>query len=172
MTADARARLALTAARAFLAVCTIVLLTTVLGAGRHSRIDVIMSPSVAAPSAEALDAPIARSASADGLLGRDPFDASRVAARRPYRLGAETESAVRPSAAPTVRLLGTVVIAGGRSFALCQIDGAAASVVYPGQMIGTLRLVRVDQGSAVFTDAAGARIELLVPRSDGGRNDR
>jgi hypothetical protein len=172
MTASMRARVALTAARGLLALCA---LTAAIGAwrtGRHARVSELASTTTAAGLAAPSVAPSAREATLDVLLGRDPFDASRLASRRPYRIAAEAERVVQPVATPSVRLLGTVVLTGGRSFALCQLDGGAARVVYPGEMIGALRLVRVDQGSAVFTDAAGARIELLVPRSDGGRNDR
>jgi hypothetical protein len=172
MTADARARLALAGARGVFALSAVVLALTALRSGRHARIEsyAVERPSVAIQASSAVDAATPRTL--DALLGRDPFDPSRVAANRPYRIGVTSESVVRPVAAQPVRLLGTVVLAEGRSFALCQLGSAAARVVYPGDTIGALRLVRVDQGSAVFIDAAGARIELLVPRSDGGRNDR
>lgn len=172
MTADTRAQLALTGARGLLTLSVLVLVLTAIRSGRHARVEAspIASTDVVAPPSGA--AGRASSQTTDALLGRDPFDPSRVAASRPYRVGATAENVVRPVATQTVRLLGTVVLATGRSFALCQVGSAAARVVYPGETIGALRLVRVDQGSAVFTDAAGARIELLVPRSDGGRNDR
>jgi hypothetical protein len=172
MSADARARLALTGARLLLALAAVMLTLSALNSGRHARIGASDTPREATSAPVASGAAGQRTRSSDAMLGRDLFHPSRVAASRPYRVGVAAESAVRPAAAPTVRLLGTVIRATGRSFALCQVGSDAARVVYPGETIGALRLVSVEQGRAVFTDAAGARIELLVPRSEGGRNDR
>jgi hypothetical protein len=100
------------------------------------------------------------------LLARDPFSPVRSAPEVPYRIGATAAvtDVVRPQRA-TVRLLGTVVRASGRSFAMCQVAGEAAKVVYPGQSIGGLTLESVAQGSAVFTDETGARVSMRVSRT-------
>jgi hypothetical protein len=100
------------------------------------------------------------------LLARDPFSPLRSAPEVPYRIGgaAATASIVQPRR-QTVRLLGTVVRATGRSFAMCQVAGESAKVVYPGQTIGGLTLESVLQGSAVFTDETGARVSLRVSRT-------
>lgn len=100
------------------------------------------------------------------LLTRDPFSPVRSAPEVPYRIGGVIGVAgiVQPQRA-TVRLLGTIVRASGRSFAMCQVVGEPAKVVYPGQSIGGLTLESVSQGSAVFTDETGARVSMRVSRT-------
>lgn len=101
------------------------------------------------------------------LIARDPFSPLRAAPDVPYRIGAAgTDSIFMRSPVP-VRLLGTIVRAAGRSFAMCRIEGEPARVVYPGDRIGELTLESVSQGSANFIDDAGARVVLRVPRTGG-----
>lgn len=100
------------------------------------------------------------------LLARDPFSLVRSAPEVPYRIG-EVATIVRPDAPRSrpVMLLGTIVRSTGRSFAMCQVPGGPAQVVYPGQVIGGLTLESVAQGSATFTDESGARVTLRVTRT-------
>jgi hypothetical protein len=97
-------------------------------------------------------------------IATDLFSVDRTAPDAPYRI----ERAISgPTVAPpqAVRLLGTVVAAGGRSFAMCQLGADPPRVVYAGQRIGAMKLESVSQGSATFTDNAGVRVVVRVPRA-------
>lgn len=99
------------------------------------------------------------------LVAHDPFSPFRTAPEVPYRIGAVVADSIFMRTAQPVRLLGTIVGGAGRSFAMCRIEGQPARVVYPGERIGGMTLERVFQGSAIFIDEAGARVELRVPRT-------
>lgn len=120
--------------------------TDIAGAARSPRVDAA-APNVAL------------------LVAHDPFSPLRTAPEVPYRVGAAVADSIVMRSEQPVRLLGTVVGGTGRSFAMCRIEGQPARVVYPGERIGGMTLERVLQGSAVFIDEAGARVELRVPRT-------
>jgi hypothetical protein len=97
-------------------------------------------------------------------VATDLFAVDRSAPTVRYRIErASAGASLAPP--PLVRLLGTVVSAGGRSFAMCQLGADPPRVVYAGQRIGAMKLESVSQGSATFTDDAGARVVLRVPRA-------
>jgi hypothetical protein len=97
-------------------------------------------------------------------IATDLFAVDRTAPAVRYRLERATAvTTLAPERA--VQLIGTVVVAGGRSFAMCQLGADPPRVVYPGQRIGAMKLESVSQGSATFTDANGARLLLRVPRA-------
>jgi hypothetical protein len=99
------------------------------------------------------------------LVSRDPFSPFRAAPDVAYQLG--TTPADQPVVAQRqiVRLLGTIVRDGGRSFAMCQLAGQPVRMVYTGDRIGTLTLETVSQGGAVFMDDSGERVTLRVART-------
>jgi hypothetical protein len=102
---------------------------------------------------------------ANRFSSSDPFSPTRDASGAPYRLGREV-TGERPfeTDARQLRVLGTVV-GRDRSFALCELAGAAVRAVYPGQRIGSFTLLEVQQGRAVFRTDAGERVVLNISRT-------
>ncbi len=96
-----------------------------------------------------------------------PFSPRRAPPEVVYTIGRPASPAAPVVAPSTILLLGTVVSESGRSFAMCQEGGGPPKLVYPGQRIGTLTLESVSQGSAIFTDIAGSRVVLRVPKAGG-----
>lgn len=93
-------------------------------------------------------------------ISADLFAPDRTAPPIPYRIARVTAGVVPAVFVQPVVVIGTVINANGRSFAMCQVGAEAARVVYVGQRIGTLTLVSVGQGSAVFTNETGARVVI------------
>ncbi len=153
-----RASRGLLAAAALLGVWTIGRAVRVPGdAPLPERTATVPSRTDSAPPA-ATDAEVART------IAGDLFSSDRSASHVPYRI--ERAGSASPVAAPLpLRLIGTVTVAGGRSFAMCQVGADPPRVVYPGQRIGAMRLESVSQGSATFTDNAGVRVVLRVSRA-------
>jgi hypothetical protein len=101
----------------------------------------------------------------ESALDHNPFSPTR---RRPVlRYGAAAQPVeVRAVPVPEVlRLVGTVVDAGGASFVLCQLGTGAAHMVRVGQTLGTYQLRSISQGSAIFVTGDGQRLELRVPKT-------
>jgi hypothetical protein len=103
----------------------------------------------------------------DRAVNLDPFHPER---RRPgarYQLPqagpAEPAQAAEPVSAP-VELVGTVVVAGGRSFAMCQ-SGAGPQIVHIGEKFAGHTLKSVAQGSAVFVSPNGKAMTILVKKT-------
>lgn len=71
--------------------------------------------------------------------------------------------AAAPSS-PMVRLVGTMVMPGGRAVALLEDAGAPARIVRVGERIGSRTLSHVEPGRAVLVSAGGERLELRVSR--------
>jgi hypothetical protein len=99
-------------------------------------------------------------------LDADPFTANR---RRPgarYRLPGDAVARTAPTVAPPV-VLGTVLAAGGGSFALCQMGSSPPVVVRVGESIGGFTLRSVDKGRAVFLSPQGRElvVNALTPRT-------
>ena len=93
-------------------------------------------------------------------ISADLFAPDRTAPTIPYRIARVTAAVAPPVFVQPVVVIGTVINANGRSFAMCQVGAEAPRVVYVGQRIGTLTLVSVGQGSAVFTNETGARVVI------------
>ena len=69
--------------------------------------------------------------------------------------------------APTsdpIELLGTVMVAGGRSFAMCQSSGGT-QVVHVGEQIAGFTLKSLEQGSAVFVSPQGKAVNIRVKKT-------
>lgn len=103
----------------------------------------------------------------------DPFRKER---RRPsvrYRVPGDAqpsvETAVLRAAPGALTLIGTVISAGGRSFAMCQLRAEPPRVVRVGDTIGAYTLRRVEQGGAYFVSDAGERLEIRVPQAGSDR---
>ena len=94
------------------------------------------------------------------MISADLFAPDRTAPTIPYRIARVTAAVAPPVFVQPVVVIGTVINANGRSFAMCQVGAEAPRVVYVGQRIGTLTLVSVGQGSAVFTNETGARVVI------------
>jgi hypothetical protein len=101
----------------------------------------------------------------------DPFRPERQRPPRPFRFpgealaGDSTPNAGTPSAQAQVRLIGTAVLPQERGFAMCQVGDGPPRLVRPGERIGAYTLMRVARGRAVFRDAAGAAVEVQVPKA-------
>ena len=93
-------------------------------------------------------------------ISADLFAPDRTAPTIPYRIARVTAGVAPPVFVQPVVVIGTVINTNGRSFAMCQVGAEAPRVVYVGQRIGTLKLVSVGQGSAVFTNETGARVVI------------
>lgn len=93
-------------------------------------------------------------------ISADLFAPDRTAPSIPYRIARVTAGVAPAVFVQPVVVIGTVINANGRSFAMCQVGAEGPRVVYVGQRIGTLTLVSVGQGSAVFTNETGARVVI------------
>jgi len=129
-------------------------------------------PAPSAPSKEKNAAEIGAYRSAliselDRAVDVDPFHPER---RRPdvrYELpgNAPVEKPQAVVAVPDpIELLGTVVIAGGRSFAMCQTS-AGTRVVHIGDKVGDFTLTSVGQGNAVFVSPEGKAMSVSVKKT-------
>ena len=100
-------------------------------------------------------------------LDRDPFHPERRRPGRRFRLpgDAAPPPAASVRGAPTVRLVGTVVLGGSASFAICQAAGGVPRRVRIGEQVGELTLVLVEPSRAVFRTAAGNEVVLHVPKA-------
>jgi hypothetical protein len=102
----------------------------------------------------------------DRAVDADPFHPERRRPQIRYELpgsGPEKPPASEPVADP-VELLGTVVVAGGRSFAMCQ-SSAGTQVVHVGEKVAGFTLRSVEQGSAVFVSPQGKVMNVRVKKT-------
>jgi hypothetical protein len=93
----------------------------------------------------------------------DPFSPGRERPLEPYRLPGELVEAPPASRTQQLRVLGTVVVTNGVSFAMCQLGSDQPVIVRVGQQIGSYTLKRVARGKATFTSPAG-EIEIAAPQ--------
>jgi len=93
----------------------------------------------------------------------DPFAPSRQRPLEPYHLPGELVEAPAPSRSQQLKVLGTVVVTSGTSFAMCQIGSDPPVIVRVGQQIGSYTLKRVARGKAVFSSPSG-EIEIAAPQ--------
>lgn len=136
---------------------------------RASRLDPLPAavPAASAPrphagqwSGDFGDAPPGpRAPTVDVELDNDPFDPER---RLPGDYEVVEYVAAEPPAmgAELVRLLGTVVLPDGGGFAVYQLPSEVPRTVRIGETIGTMTLVGVSPGQAVFRARDGSRVEL------------
>jgi hypothetical protein len=103
----------------------------------------------------------------DRAIDLDPFQPER---KRPEVRYAPPSSAPPPSQTPPgppaeqVELLGTVVVGGGRSFAMCQTS-AGPQIVHIGEKFAGLTLKTVEQGSAVFVSPDGKVVNVSAKKT-------
>ena len=103
----------------------------------------------------------------DHAVDFDPFQPERKRPNVRYELPGAAPSAIPAASAPVaeqVELLGTVVIAGGRSFATCQAGGGT-QIVHVGEKFAGLTLKSVEQGSAVFVSPTGKTVTVYAKKS-------
>ena len=103
----------------------------------------------------------------DRAVAVDPFHPERRRPQIRYQLPAsgppEPSQSAQPVSAP-VELVGTVVVAGGRSFAMCQ-SGAGPQIVHIGEKFAGHTLKSVEQGSAMFVSPEGKAVKILVKKT-------
>ena len=103
----------------------------------------------------------------DRAVDADPFHPERRRPQIRYQLPGSAP-AVNPDAAKPaaeqVELVGTVVLAGGRSFAMCQTS-AGPRLVHIGEKFAGFTLKSVEQGSAVFLSPNGKVVTISVKKT-------
>jgi hypothetical protein len=103
----------------------------------------------------------------DRAVDLDPFHPERRRPQIRYELPGnapvEKPQANVPVPDP-IELLGTVVVAGGRSFAMCQ-SSAGTQVVHVGEKIAGFTLKSVGQGNAVFVSPDGRVMNVIVKKT-------
>lgn len=128
-------------------------------------------PRMSAPSMERSAAQLASYRPAlvselDRAVDGDPFHPERRRPQIRYELPgsapAEPEASV-PVAEP-IELIGTVVAAGGRSFAMCQTS-AGPRLVHIGEKFAGYTLKSVEQGSAMFVSPQGKVMNVHVKKA-------
>jgi type II secretory pathway component PulM len=97
------------------------------------------------------------------FVDHDPFTDSRVRPATRFTMPGDTAGMARqaPVSVPApVKLVGTVVLANRRGFAICQTDGSPPQMVHLGEHVNNLTLTGLIQGEATFTDDNGRHIVL------------
>jgi hypothetical protein len=103
----------------------------------------------------------------DDAVDLDPFHPERRRPQIRYELpgSAPVEKPTGPvPVADPVELLGTVIVTGGRSFAMCQ-SNAGTQVVHVGEKVAGYTLKSVEQGSAVFVSPEGKSMNVSVKKT-------
>ena len=158
-------RLALTALGLSIVLCAIALVRVLLvdplasASGENLRTAPITATSfVTAPDS----GPVT-----DALPANDPFDPDRAS----LRLEPSSDAPVRvtdiPPATVSVRLLGTVLLPNGASFAVCQLPSAIPRSVRVGDSIGGLTVVSIERGHVVLHTARGDKTEIDIVHPGG-----
>lgn len=136
-----------------------------LSAAQAIRLDELPGPADATALGDVQ--PAARKSAArvniSAAVDADPFSPARQRPAEPYRLPGELVEAPVMSRTQQLKVLGTVVVTSGSSFAMCQIGSEPPVIVRVGQQIGAYTLKRVARGMAVFTSASG-EIEIAAPQ--------
>lgn len=102
----------------------------------------------------------------DRAVDRDPFHPERRRPQIRYELPGSVP-VTAPQTVPVsdpVELLGTVVVAGGRSFAMCQTS-AGPQIVHVGEKLAGFTLKSVEQGSAMFVSPEGKSMNVRVKKT-------
>ena len=101
----------------------------------------------------------------DRAIDLDPFHPERRRPQIRYELpGSAPLETPQVTPAESVELIGTVVAASGRSFAMCQTS-AGPQLVRIGEKIAGFTLKSVEQGSAVFVSPDGKVINVRVKKT-------
>jgi hypothetical protein len=103
----------------------------------------------------------------DYAVDLDPFHPERRRPQIRYELPGSRTAEKPPETAPVsdpIELLGTVMVAGGRSFAMCQ-SSAGTQVVHVGEQIAGFTLKSLEQGSAVFVSPQGKAVNIRVKKT-------
>lgn len=106
-------------------------------------------------------------------VGRDPFSPERrpSALYFPPGTGPQADTSFAAAAplpepyapaAPSIRLVGTLLAPGGRAVALLEGDGQPARIVRVGERMGDHTLTLVEPGRAVLRSSSGERLELKL----------
>ena len=155
-------------ANALLALAAVAL---VVATWRAVRLDPLPAalPGVPAAASTATGAVIAtRGAGEDASdIDNDPFRLDRQLPQppEPEESAVPVADASEPVIVPEmIRLLGTVVLPGARSFVVCQLPSQVPRTLRVGESIGRLRLELVVPGRATFRAGDGTRVELQLPR--------
>jgi hypothetical protein len=129
-------------------------------------------PRTSAPSTESRAAQLgsyrpALVSELDRAVDGDPFHPERRRPQIRYELPAsrpEEMPEASPPPAEQIELIGTVVAAGGRSFAMCQTS-AGPQIVHIGEKFVGHTLKSVTQGSAVFVSPQGKVMNVHVKKA-------
>jgi hypothetical protein len=102
----------------------------------------------------------------DRAVDLDPFQPERKRPEVAYALPGSTPPPAVATAPPVeqIELLGTVVVGGGRSFAMCQTS-AGPQIVHIGEKFAGFALKSVEQGSAVFVSPDGKVVNIYAKKT-------
>ena len=103
----------------------------------------------------------------DRAIELDPFHPERRRPQIRYALRGPGPVGDPDAGVPIVEvieLIGTVVVPGGRSFAMCQTS-AGPKLVHVGEKFAGFTLKGVQQGSAVFVSPAGKTVNIGVRKT-------
>jgi hypothetical protein len=103
----------------------------------------------------------------DRAVDGDPFHPERRRPQIRYELPGAAPEELPPASAPPaeqIELIGTVVAAGGRSFAMCQTS-VGTQIVRVGEKFNGYTLRSVEQGSAVFVSPQGKVMNVGVKKT-------
>lgn len=99
-------------------------------------------------------------------IDNDPFSADRQLPAARARAVASYASAGAIAVPPeAVRLLGTVIRPGGKSFVVYQLPSEVPKTLRLGESVGGMTLVDVAPGRATFRTQRGARVELSLAKA-------
>ena len=98
----------------------------------------------------------------DAMPSNDPFDAGRASLDLVPVENAPLTATAAPSAVLAIRLLGTVLLPNGASFAVCQLPSALPRTVHVGDSIGGLTVLSIDRGHVVLHTARGEKTEIDI----------
>jgi hypothetical protein len=103
----------------------------------------------------------------DRAIDVDPFHPERRRPQIRYALRGPGPVADPDAGAPIpemIELIGTVLVGGGRSFAMCR-TGAGTQIVHVGDKFAGFTLKSVEQGSAVFVSPTGKTVNIRVRKT-------
>lgn len=136
-------------------------------ATHFDRMVSVSTPPVEKPAARIGSYRTALGPELDYAIDLDPFHPERRRPQIRYELPGSRAAEKAPESAPVadpIELLGTVMVAGGRSFAMCQ-SSAGTQVVHVGEQIAGFTLKSLEQGSAVFVSPQGKAVNIRVKKT-------
>jgi hypothetical protein len=157
------------AANVLLALAAAALVVTAWRAVRLDPLPSAAAPAVVAAAGDAIASRAPRTGE-DEEIDNDPFriDRQLPETEAPADEALTVAEVAEPAIVPEmVRLLGTVVLPGARSFVIYQLPSQVPRTLRVGESVGRLRLESIEPGQAGFRAADGTRVTLQLPKPGG-----